>query len=310
MNLLEIRHLTVHFGSTAVVEDVSLEIQRGQVLAVVGESGRGKSVTALSIARLLPPNARISGEIVLDGVDTLKMSASDLRQVRGGKVSYIFQDPGTSLNPAMRIGAQILEVLRVHRPERATRETAIALLKKVHITDAETRIDAYPHQFSGGMQQRVMIAMAIASEPLLLVADEPTTALDVTIQAEILALLQNLRAELRMSMLFVTHNLSIVRRIADHVAVMYAGQVVENGLCDRVMRHPRHPYTRALLNSTPRLGRKSTELIGIPGSVPRPGAYPAGCRFHPRCPSASAECAVTTPEFETEVRCLHPLEIV
>jgi peptide/nickel transport system ATP-binding protein len=254
-------------------------------------------VTALSIAQLVPsPPARyVGGEILVNGRDVLKMSRAELRGIRGGVVSYVFQDPGASLNPVFRIGNQIKESLKLHRPEKATDEEVIRLLKLVGIPAPESRIRDYPHQMSGGMQQRVMIAMALASEPRLLVADEPTTALDVTIQAQILELLLDLKKRLGMSILLITHNLGIVGDMADRVAVMYAGQVVELAPALDLLRRPLHPYTRALMNSVPKLSGGLKRLLAIPGTVPSLGNFPAGCRFTPRCPIARPECSQSVP---------------
>ncbi len=310
MALLEIQNLQLAFGKTAVLDGISLSLESREVLCIVGESGSGKSVTALSIARLLtsPPAHYAAGEILLEGRDILRMTKSELRQIRGRVVSYIFQDPGSSLNPVFRVGAQILETLRLHRPEAATREEVLRLLNLVQITAPEERVDAYPHQLSGGMQQRVMIAMAMACHPKLLIADEPTTALDVTIQAQILKLLRDFRDRLGMSILLITHNLGIVSQIADRIAVMYAGQIVETGTVAQVLRDPRHPYTRALIDSVPSLGANVERLQAIPGTVPRPGAFPNGCRFHPRCYNAHADCKTIAPDLlslegERTVRC-------
>ena len=314
--LLEIKNLKLDFvvngRGLRAVDDVSLKIQPGETLCLVGESGCGKSVTALSIARLVPtpPGKYVGGEILLDGVDVLQMPKGRLRELRGRVVSYIFQDPGASLNPVFRVGAQIKESLKLHRPEKATEEEVIRLLKLVGIPAPESRIKDYPHQMSGGMQQRVMIAMALASEPRLLVADEPTTALDVTIQAQILDLLLDLKRRLGMSILLITHNLGIVGDMADRVAVMYAGQVVEMAPALELLRKPLHPYTKALMNSVPKLSGNLTRLQAIPGNVPGIGNYPPGCRFYPRCPSARPECANVLPPLEEVepnrwVRCLY-----
>ncbi len=320
MALLEIKNLKLDFiagdRSLRAVDDVSFTIDAGETVCLVGESGCGKSVTALSIARLVPsPPARYpGGEILLNGRDVLKMSKTELRDIRGGVVSYIFQDPSASLNPVFRVGSQIKESLKLHRPEKATDEEVIRLLKLVGIPAPESRIKDYPHQMSGGMQQRVMIAMALASEPKLLVADEPTTALDVTIQAQILDLLLDLKKRLGMSILLITHNLGIVGDMADRVAVMYAGQVVEMSPALDLLRRPLHPYTKALMNSVPKLSANAQRLSAIPGNVPSLGNFPAGCRFFPRCPSAHPECATTMPQLvEVEpnrwVRCLYPKEL-
>jgi oligopeptide/dipeptide ABC transporter ATP-binding protein len=300
MALLKICNLSLSFGVTSVLDSVSLALEPKQILCVVGESGSGKSVTALSIGRLLPtPPARYtSGEIRLESYDILRASNRELRQIRGGTVSYIFQDPGASLNPVFRIGRQIMETLRLHRPDAAHRAEVLRLLRVVRISAPEQRIDQYPHQLSGGMQQRVMIAMAIASRPKLLVADEPTTALDVTIQGQILELLRELKDQFGMSILLITHNLGIVAQLADRIAVMYAGQIVETGTVSQVLSDPRHPYTQALIQSVPALGANAERLRAIPGTVPRPGCFPSGCRFHPRCFKARPDCAIVAPELD------------
>jgi len=305
MPLLEINNLRVEFGSgpdaVRAVDGVSLRLDSGKTLGLVGESGSGKSVTALSIARLAPsPPARyVGGEILLAGRDVLKMSSRELREIRGGLVSYVFQEPGASLNPVFRIGAQIKESLNYHRPGSANDAEVIRLLKLVGIPAPESRLGNYPHEMSGGMQQRVMIAMALASQPKLLVADEPTTALDVTIQAQIMELLRDLRRQLGMALLLITHNLGIVGDLADDVAVMYAGQIVEQGPARGVLRRPLHPYTQALIQSVPEIAADVERLTAIPGTVPLPGAFPGGCRFHPRCPKAQSSCATRSPELTT-----------
>jgi oligopeptide/dipeptide ABC transporter ATP-binding protein len=312
--LLAIKNLTLEFGAgpdaVRAVDDVSLVIASGETVCLVGESGCGKSVTALSIGRLVPsPPARyLGGEILLNGRDVLRMSTTQLRQIRGGIVSYVFQEPGSSLNPVFPIGRQIKESLKLHRPEAATDAEVVRLLKLVGIPAPDSRRRDYPHQLSGGMQQRVMIAMALASEPKLLVADEPTTALDVTIQAQIIDLLRSLKEQLGMSMLLITHNLGIVGDIADRVAVMYAGQIVELASAQALLSRPLHPYTQALMNSVPKLGANAARLSSIPGSVPNLGAFPSGCRFHPRCPKARVDCSEKAPallEVEPQrwVRC-------
>jgi peptide/nickel transport system ATP-binding protein len=312
--LLEIKNLQLEFRSdqqaVRAVDGVSLSIAPGETLGLVGESGSGKSVTALSIGRLLrtPPAFYSGGEILLQGRDVLKASNRELRGLRGRGVSYIFQEPGASLNPVFGVGAQIKESLRLHHPAAATDAEVARLLQQVGIPAPETRAKSYPHEMSGGMQQRVMIAMALAAEPKLLVADEPTTALDVTIQAQILALLRDVQQRLGMSMLLITHNLGIVGQMADRVAVMYAGQIVETAPAKELLRRPLHPYTRALMNAAPKLGAEGGRLANIPGSVPRPGAMPSGCRFHPRCAMARPECSTQKPELvsvenERHVRC-------
>lgn len=294
--LLSVRDLRVSFltdeGEVRAVDGVSFEIQRGETLALVGESGCGKSVTALALTRLVPtpPGQYRGGQVLLDGQDVLTMDKRQLRDVRGARVAYIFQEPATSLNPVFRVGFQIKEALRLHRPELATDEEVVKLLELVGLPDATQRARAYPHQLSGGQQQRVMIAMALACHPALLVADEPTTALDVTIQKQILELLRELKQKLQMSILLITHNLGIVGDLADRVAVMYAGRIVEQGPAQALLTQPLHPYTQALLKSLPRLGVRRERLASIPGTVPNPARLPAGCKFHPRCPIAQTEC--------------------
>jgi peptide/nickel transport system ATP-binding protein len=303
VNLLEIKNLKMDFGTGAAaaraIDGVSLVIGAGETVCLVGESGCGKSVTAQSIARLVPspPANYVGGEILLNGRDTLQMSPRELRNIRGGVVSYVFQEPGAALNPVFRIGAQIKESLKLHQPEKADNAEVIRLLKLVGIPAPEARIRNYPFEMSGGMQQRVMIAMALASEPKLLVADEPTTALDVTIQAQILDLLRDLKARLGMAILLITHNLGIVGDMADRVAVMYAGQIVELAPARELLRRPLHPYTKALMNSVPKLRGDVARLPAIPGNVPRIGDFPPGCRFAPRCPVARPECSQGLPEL-------------
>jgi len=295
--LLDVRDLRVSFftdeGEVRAVDGVSFSIKRGETMALVGESGSGKSVTALSLAKLVatPPGAYKAGEILLEGEDVLKMDKDRLRQIRGAKISYVFQEPATSLNPVFRIGAQIKEALQLHRPDAATDAEVARLLKLVQIPEPERRLRDYPHQLSGGMQQRVMIAMALACHPALLVADEPTTALDVTIQAQILDLLRQLKQQLGMSILLITHNLGIVGELADTVAVMYAGRIVERAPAAALLQKPLHPYTLALMRSIPQLGRHAGRLQSIPGNVPNPAQLPAGCKFHPRCDRAQTDCA-------------------
>ncbi|MEY4385845.1 MAG: hypothetical protein RLY20_1128 [Verrucomicrobiota bacterium] len=301
MALLEIKNLQLDFvagkSHQRALDDVSLTLDAGETVCLVGESGSGKSVTALSIARLLPsPPARYAGgQILLNGRDALQMNARELHELRGGKVSYIFQEPGASLNPVVRIGKQIKEALQLHRPDAATDAEVVKLLKLVGIPAPEARAQDYPHQLSGGMQQRVMIAMALAPQPQLLVADEPTTALDVTIQAQILELLRELKQRLGMSILLITHNLGLVGDIADRVAVMYAGQIVELAPARTLLQRPLHPYTKALIQSVPKLSGGAQRLSTIPGSVPQLGAPIAGCRFASRCPIAKPECSQAAP---------------
>jgi oligopeptide/dipeptide ABC transporter ATP-binding protein len=303
MPLLEIKNLKMDFGKDSealrAIDDVSFSIDTGETVCLVGESGCGKTVTALSLAKLVPtpPANYVGGEIILNGADVLKMHSRELQQIRGGVVSYVFQEPGASLNPVFRTGAQIKESLKLHRPEKANDAEVIRLLKLVGIPAPESRLRNYPFEMSGGMQQRVMIAMALASEPKLLVADEPTTALDVTIQAQILDLLRDLKQRLGMAILLITHNLGIVGDMADRVAVMYAGQIVELAPAKELLRRPLHPYTKALMNSVPKLRGEADRLSAIPGNVPRIGNFPRGCRFYPRCPSARPECESQMPQL-------------
>ncbi len=295
--LLDVRNLQVSFftdeGEVRAVDGVSFSIHKGETLALVGESGCGKSVTALALARLVatPPGVYKGGEILLDGEDVLKMDKRRLRSIRGAKISYIFQEPATSLNPVFRVGYQIKEALKIHRPDAATDAEVARLLRLVRIPDPERRMRDYPHQLSGGMQQRVMIAMALACNPALLVADEPTTALDVTIQAQILDLLKDLKKQIGMSILLITHNLGIVGDLADNVCVMYAGRIVEQSPAAELLKKPLHPYTIALMRSVPRLGARAQRLQSIPGNVPNAARLPAGCKFHPRCERAQPDCA-------------------
>ncbi len=315
MSLLAVKNLNVCFQSDGkllpAVSDVSFTVEKGEILALVGESGCGKSVTCMSLAKLLPAAARIvGGQVLLQtrsgaAVDVLQLEGRALRSVRGGEIAYIFQEPSVSLNPVFRVGEQIVEALELHRPDVADPwAEAVELLKQVGIPDPVNRVRLYPHEMSGGMQQRVMIAMAIASQPSLLIADEPTTALDVTIQAQILELLLELRRTHGTSMILVTHNLGIVSETADRVAVMYAGRIVETGKVRDLIDSPVHPYTRALLNAVPVLGGDNGRLSTIPGNVPLPAEYPAGCRFCTRCglcrqrsPEEQNRCANEVPEF-------------
>jgi oligopeptide/dipeptide ABC transporter ATP-binding protein len=301
--LLELRELQTHFhtddGVVRAVDGVSFALMPGETLAVVGESGSGKSVTSLSILRLVasPPGRIAGGSIRFRGRDLLALSDAEMRAVRGREISMIFQEPMTSLNPVHTCGEQIIEVLVLHerlaRP--AARARAVELLRTVGIPSPEQRVDEYPHQMSGGMRQRVMIAMALACRPALLIADEPTTALDVTIQAQILDLLRALKREFGMAVLLITHDLGVVAETADRVAVMYAGQVVETCDVRRAFRSTRHPYTAGLLASLPRLGAGAERLRVIPGNVPNPVRFPSGCRFHPRCPLAVERCRSEAP---------------
>jgi oligopeptide/dipeptide ABC transporter ATP-binding protein len=301
----------------AILTDISLTIAAGEVLCVVGESGSGKSMLALSVMGLLPPPIRIrSGAIRLDGEDLAQLSPGVLRAKRGGAVAMIFQEPMTSLNPVMRVGQQIAEVLRWHRnlTGAGARTEVVKLLRRVEIPSPEERADSYPHELSGGMRQRVMIAMALAGEPRLLIADEPTTALDVTIQAQILELVRDLQAERGMGVMLITHDLGVVAEMADRVAVMYAGLVVETGSASAIFDAPAHPYTRGLMASRPSLQGEQARLATIEGQVPGVGRFPQGCRFAPRCPLALPECADEPPFVEIapghRAACIRALEIV
>ena len=295
---LEVQHLRTEFRIQgawhAAVVDLSFSIVRRETLALVGESGCGKSMTALSVMGLVPrPQGRIAaGRVLLDGTDLVPLREPALEKLRGANVAMIFQEPMTSLNPVMTIGAQVAEALTVHQglSRRAADAKALAVLDEVKIPSAAARFHEYPHQFSGGMRQRVMIAMAIACEPAVLLADEPTTALDVTIQAQVLGLLADLRERHGMAMLFITHNLGVVAQIADRVAVMYAGQIVEQAPVAAIFANPAHPYTRALFAAIPRLDTPDQALAAIPGRVPPLDAMPSGCRFAPRCPLVQAGC--------------------
>lgn len=301
--LLSVSGLRVHFntddGIVKAVDGVSFEIAAGETLGLVGESGCGKSVTAYSILQLLPvPPARYAGgEIAFRGDNLLAFDDKAMRRVRGNLISMIFQEPMSSLNPIMTIGAQIAEAIREHRkaPRRERRDIAIDMLKGVGIPSPETRFHEYPHQLSGGMKQRAMIAMALVCRPSLLIADEPTTALDVTIQAQILELLNELQRELSMSVLLITHDLGVVAETCDRVAVMYAGKVVESAPVGPLFENPRHPYTHGLFRSLPTLGEKKKELSVIPGSVPSPLDFPSGCRFRTRCSLAQEVCKEEPP---------------
>jgi len=319
--LLRVRDLQTHFfgdaGVVRAVDGVSFDVHAGQTLAVVGESGSGKSVTALSILRLVPqpPGRIVGGSIVFRGRNLLEASEREMRGIRGKEISMIFQEPMTSLNPVFTCGEQIIEtlVLHEHISRQAARLRAIEMLELVGIPLPAQRIDEYPHQMSGGMRQRVMIAMALACHPSVLIADEPTTALDVTIQAQILELLRRLQRDMGMAVVLITHDLGVVAETADHVAVMYAGRVVE--YCDvrSAFRKPLHPYTAGLQASLPRLGAVQDRLRVIPGTVPNPANFPIGCRFHPRCPVAQNRCLEDPDLLEIEAghlsRCLRASEI-
>jgi oligopeptide/dipeptide ABC transporter ATP-binding protein len=299
--LLTVDHLTTVFdlpsGTVPAVNDVSFEIRAGETLGLVGESGSGKSVTALSILRLVQRPGRIeSGAIVYKGQNLLTLPESGMQAIRGAEISLIFQEPMTALNPVFTIGDQIAEALTVHgrATGREARAQAVQLLEAVRIPDAATRVRDYPHQLSGGMRQRVLIAIALACRPSLVIADEPTTALDVTIQAQILDLLREMRTAFNLSLLLVTHDLGVIAEMADRVAVMYAGRIVETGPVRTVLRNPQHPYTQGLLASIPS-GPPGQRLVAIDGSVPPLDATPSGCAFHPRCPSRFEPCTSAPP---------------
>jgi peptide/nickel transport system ATP-binding protein/oligopeptide transport system ATP-binding protein len=300
--LLSIAGLVTEFrtsgGTFRAVDGVSLSVARGRTLGIVGESGCGKSVLSLSVMRLLSHPGRVAaGRVMLDGTDLLGLSPSAMRQVRGARIGMIFQEPMTSLNPVHSVGFQISEALRAHENLSAAdaREKSIAALRRVKIPAPERRFDEYPHQLSGGMRQRVMIAMALACGPSLLIADEPTTALDVTVQAQILDLLRELQAETGMAIILITHDLGVIAEMADDVAVMYAGRVVEHAPATAIFDDPQHPYTLGLLSSIPRLDSSAQQLPAIPGMVPAPHAKLPGCRFAPRCAFAADPCRQSAP---------------
>jgi oligopeptide/dipeptide ABC transporter ATP-binding protein len=301
--LLELKNLTVEFpspaGPVAAVREISLSLAAGETLALVGESGSGKSVTSLAIMGLFPPQARLSGSVMFQDRDLSTARATELQQLRGAQMAMIFQEPMTALNPVMRVGDQVAEAVTAHHPKVSkddARKQAINALREVAIPSPERRSRDYPHQLSGGQRQRVMIAMAIVNRPALLIADEPTTALDVTVQAQILELLADLRRRLGLAMLFVSHDLAVVGRVSDRIAVMYAGRIVESGPARDIFEHPAHPYTRGLLASIPTLRTNRQEpLKAIEGMVPSPGALPAGCSFAPRCPLRIPACEAAMP---------------
>jgi oligopeptide transport system ATP-binding protein len=304
MALLEVAGLTTRFrterGELTAVDDVSFALDAGRTLAIVGESGSGKSVTALSLMRLIPdPPGRIAaGSVVFEGRDLLALTEPQMRAIRGDRIAMIFQEPMSSLNPALTVGLQVAEPINVHRrtPWPRALEMARALLDRVRIPDAASRLHTWPHQYSGGMRQRTMIAMALACQPRLIVADEPTTALDVTVQAQILDLLKELTRETGAALILITHDLGVVARYADEVVVMYAGRVVEQAPAGALYAAPRHPYTRGLLASIPRLdGEAGTRLVPISGAPPDLAALPPGCAFAPRCAHADAACAAQRP---------------
>ena len=305
--LLEVRNLSTHYVSargtrvTRAVDDVTLTLEAGATLGIVGESGSGKTTLELSLLRVLPPAGRIvSGEIRFEGEDLLRKSNAEMRRIRGKRIAMILQDPMASLNPLFTVGDQVAEPIRVHdgASRRSAWSRAQELLKAVRIAAPETRVREYPHQLSGGMRQRIVGAIAISCEPRLLIADEPTTSLDLTIQAQYLNLLRDLQRAHHLALIFITHNLGIVAKMCDQVAVMYGGRLVESGPVARIYNAPAHPYTRALLESIPRLGDSRTRLTAIDGQPPDPAALPGGCAFHPRCPKVMDRCrAEAPPEF-------------
>jgi peptide/nickel transport system ATP-binding protein len=296
---LVVANLRVGFGPGApIVDGVDITLRRGEILCLVGESGSGKSLTALSLMRLLPPAARLTADrFTLDGDDIMNANEDALNAIRGNRMAMVFQEPMTALNPVMTVGDQVTETLIVHQgltPKAAT-EAALAMFRRVQIPAPETRLQAYPHQLSGGMRQRVMIAMALICRPAILIADEPTTALDVTIQSQILRLIDELRAELGTAVLFITHNLAVVAEIADEIAVMYAGRIVERASRTALFGDPMHPYTLALFAAMPRADERGQKLAAIEGQVPSLETMPAGCRFAPRCPFAIEPCTEAYP---------------
>ena len=302
--LLEVKGLTTRFrterGELTAVDDVSFTVAAGHTLAIVGESGSGKSVTAMSLMRLIPnpPGLIAAGEMLFEGQDLLKLSEPQMRAIRGDRIAMIFQEPMSSLNPSLTVGLQVAEPVNVHRkmPWTQAFEVAKGLLEKVRIPDAASRLQTWPHQYSGGMRQRTMIAMALACQPKLIIADEPTTALDVTVQAQILDLLKELTHETGAALILITHDLGVVARYADHVAVMYGGRIVEQAAAAELYARPRHPYTRGLLASIPRLDSTAGQrLVPIVGQPPDLARLPPGCAFAPRCERADATCQTTRP---------------
>ncbi|HVN29146.1 MAG TPA: ABC transporter ATP-binding protein, partial [Candidatus Binataceae bacterium] len=303
MALLEVKSLRTSFftdaGEVRAVDGVNFSVEPGKLMGIVGESGSGKTASVLSIMRLLPDSAKIvGGEILFEGRDLVKLPESEMRATRGAKIAMIFQEPMTSLNPVFTIGSQIAEAVRLHQKTSRgeARERAIEALRMVGIADPQRRVDDYPHQLSGGMRQRVMIAMALSCNPQLLIADEPTTALDVTIQAQILDLIRDLQSRLKLAVILVTHDLGIVAEYADAVTILYAARVMEQAPCEVLFGNPLNPYTRGLLESIPGIdGARRRRLQAIPGTIPSALKPPSGCRFHPRCPMAIDDCAKVDP---------------
>ncbi|PWW32145.1 peptide/nickel transport system ATP-binding protein/oligopeptide transport system ATP-binding protein [Cytobacillus oceanisediminis] len=313
--LLEVKDLSTHFftedGVIPSVNGISFKVKKGETIGIVGESGCGKSVTSLSLLQLVSKPGRIvGGQILFNGADLSTYTNKQMREIRGNKISMIFQEPLTSLNPVFTIGSQISEPIRLHQKldKARAKEQAIIMLSKVGISNARKIYNAFPHQLSGGMRQRVMIAMALSCKPQLLIADEPTTALDVTIQAQILNLMKELSQESNTSIIMITHDLGVVAEMADRVIVMYAGQIVEQNNVFELFKNPKHPYTQGLLNSTPKIHQLKDELESIEGNVPTPSNMPIGCKFHPRCPFANEKCRKHEPPLiqadqGSKVRC-------
>lgn len=323
MSLLEVKNLKTQFrtddGTFLAVDDISFTVEKGKTLGIVGESGCGKSVTSLSIMRLIPspPGKIVGGEILFNGKNLLKISEEEMRKIRGNDIAMIFQEPMTSLNPVFTCGYQIAEAIALHQKglsSKQVREKTIDMLKLVGIPEPDKRVDEYPHQLSGGMRQRVMIAMALSCNPSLLIADEPTTALDVTIQAQILELIRKLQKEFNASMILITHDLGVVAETCDYVAVMYAGKIVEYGSAEDIFYRPRHRYTKGLLDSIPHFetGKRRERLETIKGLVPNLLNIPKGCRFNDRCNFAQEDCKARDPELKTidgihQAACFHPV---
>lgn len=291
----------------APVRAVSLSTLPGRTLGLVGESGSGKSLTAQAILGLVPYPGRVLGSILFQGRELVGLEEKEYERLRGAGISIVFQDPATALNPVLTIGEQLIETIRYHKggaPQEA-REAALRSLRQVDLSDPEARLRAYPHQLSGGMKQRVLIAMALACDPSLLILDEPTTALDVTVQAQILDLIELIQSSNQCSILLISHDLAVVSEVADDISIIYAGRIVEHARTSELLSHPRHPYTRGLLNSIPALGRHKCPLLGIPGSPPDPAELPAGCPFHPRCPRAQAICEKEDPPLTVATVAAH-----
>jgi oligopeptide/dipeptide ABC transporter ATP-binding protein len=319
--LLSVSDLSVQFltesGPATVVDKLSFNVRAGEMIGIVGESGSGKTVTSLAVMRLVPspPGRIVSGSVMFEDRDLLTLSLRDMRKVRGDEIAMVFQDPMTSLNPVFTIGTQLVDTIRLHRKmkKRAARARAVELLDMVGIPDPERRIKDYPHQLSGGMRQRALLALALSCEPRLLIADEPTTALDVTVQAQILDLLRSLQSRLGMAVVLVTHDLGVIADLCSRVVVMYAGQVVEEASVEDLFAHPQHPYTEGLLAAIPQVAETDERLASIPGVVPDPLAMPTGCRFHPRCRYAMPECTSAPVELrgasEHRARCIRVDEL-